>query len=43
LATANFLGGKNYFLAISFIAVGGASIGFAFLLCICAATVKKSS
>ena len=43
LATSNVLGGKNYFLAISFLAVGGASMAFAFLLCICSMGKSKSS
>jgi len=42
-ATSNVLGGKNYFLAISFLAVGGASMLFAFLLCLCSMGKSKSS
>lgn len=43
LATGNVLGGKNYFLAISFLAVGGAAMFFAFLLCICSMSKSKNN
>ena len=34
LATSNSLGGKNYFLAVSYFVVGGLSMFFAFIFCV---------